>query len=158
MARFLIKDRSWGWWGAPSYQGGVCLSNPKIVGFVCRWVENDLDKRSKALTQNGIKLYQLNCAANITANSLNNAFTKGADVVFILACGQSTSCKYYDGEAKVNRTTSALELMLQDLGLQSERLILARPQEFEEDPLGRVLNEALAKAKELEPNPFYQGS
>jgi F420-non-reducing hydrogenase iron-sulfur subunit len=103
-------------------------------------------------------LYQLNCAGNITASSLNNAFTKGADVVFILACGSSMSCKYYDGEAKIDRTKSALELMLQDLGLQPERLILARPQENEEDPLGRVLNEALAKAKELEPNPFYQGS
>lgn len=134
------------------------MGNPKVVGFVCRWVENDLDKRSKALTQDGIKLYQMNCAANITANTLNNAFNKGADVVFILACGNGMSCKYYDGEAKVDRTKSGLELMLQDLGLEPERLILARPQENEEDPLGRVMKEALAKAKELQPNPFYQGS
>jgi len=129
------------------------LASPKVVGIVCRWAVSDLDGKLKTMQGEGVRFVQLNCIANLTASMLTNIFTKGADVVILLGCG-GPNCKFYDGWNKVDRTVKGMEVMLQDLGLEPERLMLAVFDEDKEDTLEHVKKDALEKARALGPSPY----
>lgn len=129
------------------------MAGPKVIGYVCRWSVSDLDGKLKAMREDGVRMVQLNCIANLTASTLTKVFTKGADVVILLGCG-GPNCKFYDGWNKADRTVKGIEAMLQDLGLEPERLMLAVFDEDKDDTLQRVKNEALEKAKALGPSPY----
>jgi coenzyme F420-reducing hydrogenase delta subunit len=129
------------------------LTGPKVVGIVCRWSGSDLDERIKASSVDGVRIIQTNCVANVTISMLSNIFTKGADVVFLLGCGKA-HCKFYEGWDKIERTTRGLEVMLQDLGLEPERVILGSFKEDEDDPLKRMMDEALHRANGIGTSPY----
>ena len=113
------------------------MAKIKIIGFTCRWSHKDLEERARALAVEGVRIFQLNCLANLTNSTLMNAFSEGADVVFLLGCGGHL-CKYYDGWVKVDRVAKSIELMLQDMGLETERLILSSCDEKSIDPLEKA--------------------
>jgi coenzyme F420-reducing hydrogenase delta subunit len=129
------------------------LSEHKVIGFTCRWSHKDLEERAGSLSEDGVRIFQLNCLANLTTSTLMNAFSEGADVVFLLGCG-GPLCKYYEGWIKIDRVAKSLELMLQDMGLEAERLILSSCDEKSQDPLGHAAHEAVKRAKELGPSPY----
>lgn len=81
------------------------------------------------------------------------AFTNGADLVFLLVCGEG-GCRYYDGEKKIERNMEGIEVMLDDIGLEPERLLLSHADPYEEDPLARVLVESMTRAEQLSQNPY----
>lgn len=81
------------------------------------------------------------------------AFTRGADVIFLLVCGEG-GCRYYDGEKKIERTIEGIDVLLDDIGLEPERLLLSHADPYEEDPLARVLVESMTRAERLSQNPY----
>ena len=129
------------------------MAEHKVIGFTCRWSHKDLEERARTLSDDGVRIFQLNCLANLTTSTLMNAFSEGADVVFLLGCG-GPLCKYYDGWGKIDRVAKNLELMLQDMGIEPERLILSSCDEKTKDPLGLAAQEALKRAKDLGPSPY----
>lgn len=138
---------------APTANEGGDLAGQKVIGFTCRWSHKDLEERARALSDDDVRIFQLNCLANLTTSTLMNAFSEGADVVFLLGCG-GPLCKYYDGWVKIDRVAKSLELMLQDMGLETERLILSSCDEKAQDPLGKTAQEAIKRAKDLGPSPY----
>ena len=129
------------------------MADQKVIGFNCRWSHKDLEERARGLNLEGVRIFQLNCLANLTTATLMNAFSEGADVVFLLGCG-GPLCKYYDGWGKIDRVAKGLELMLQDMGLESDRLILSSCDDRSKDPLEQAAQEALKRAKDLGPSPY----
>jgi len=129
------------------------MDNPKIVGFVCDHAGDRISESAKAQVQNGTRIFPLYCSANLLPNTVLDAFTKGADAVFFLTCSEG-SCKYFDGIAKINRILESIKLQLSDLGLEPERLMLFYADPFEENPLGRALEECKVTVDALSPNPY----
>jgi coenzyme F420-reducing hydrogenase delta subunit len=129
------------------------MSESITIGFICRWVANDIDEKIRARSRDGTRIYQLNCLANLTPNMVLDAFQGGADAVFLLRCGNG-DCKYFDGDQKVDNLQSGLEAMMEDLGLETERLLMSNAEDFEEDPVGRMVTESRARVKDLGPNPY----
>lgn len=129
------------------------MSESVTIGFVCRWVANDVDERIRTLSQDGTRIYQLNCLANLTPNIILDSLSGGAEVVFLLRCGNG-DCKYYEGDQKIDKLRSGIETMLEDLGLETERLLMSWAEDFEDDPIERMLAKSKALAEKLGPNPF----
>jgi F420-non-reducing hydrogenase iron-sulfur subunit len=132
---------------------GWNVSESVVVGFVCRWVTDKMDEKLRAFNANGARVYQLNCVGNVPPLLLVNAFSKGADVVFLLGCGNG-NCRYYNGTEKIKNTQSGTSVMVEDLGIEPERVVVSFVEENEEDPLARVVNECKVLAGRLGPSPF----
>jgi coenzyme F420-reducing hydrogenase delta subunit len=115
-----------------------------------------MEEKVKKHSGNGAKLFQLNCVANILPNTIIEAMTNGADVIFILSCAEGC-CRYHDGDEKIEKVSQGLEAMIMDFGLEPERLMICRAEPYEEDPVQRVLNDSRARADEVGPSPFKQG-
>ena len=129
------------------------MENPIIVGLVCDHAGDRIDETAKALVQNGTRIFPLYCGANLLPSTVLDAFMKGADAVFFLSCGEG-NCRYFDGNSKINRIVEMIKLQLSDLGLEPERVMLFFADPFEENPLGRALEECKVTVEGLSPNPY----
>lgn len=98
-------------------------------------------------------MYPFTCGASVLPVTVIEAFTGGVDVIFLLVCGKE-SCRYYDGHEKINRNINGMEILLDDFGLESERLLLFHADEYGEDPLDGVFAETIMRAKEFDQNPY----
>jgi len=129
------------------------MENPTIIGFVCDHCGDMMNEKAKATTQNGTRIFPVYCAANFLPGTILDAFTKGADLVFILACGEH-ECHYFDGTGKIKRNVENLKVQISDLGLEPERLVLLIADPFDENPLARAMEECKALVEPLSPNPY----
>ena len=82
-----------------------------------------------------------------------DALTKGADGVLICGCHLG-DCHYVDGNEKAKRRVDAIEVMLQDMGLEPERLRLEWVSAGEGEKFAKVVTEFTDGIKKLGPNPF----
>jgi F420-non-reducing hydrogenase iron-sulfur subunit len=82
-----------------------------------------------------------------------DALTKGADGVLITGCHPG-DCHYIDGNLKAQRRIEALEVMLQDMGLEPERLKLEWVSAGEGEKFAKVVREFTDKIRGLGPNQF----
>ena len=129
------------------------MSETIVVGFVCRWVADKMDEKLKMYNKNGARVYQLNCVGNVPPALLVDAFSKGADVVFLLGCGNG-NCKYYSGTDRIKNAQSGTSVMIEDLGLEPERVIVSFVEENEEDPMARMMKECTELAGRIGPSPL----
>jgi F420-non-reducing hydrogenase iron-sulfur subunit len=82
-----------------------------------------------------------------------DALTKGADGVLITGCHPG-DCHYVDGNLKAQRRVDALSVMLQDMGLEPERLKLEWVSAGEGEKFSRVVRDFTEKLRGLGPNQF----
>jgi F420-non-reducing hydrogenase iron-sulfur subunit len=82
-----------------------------------------------------------------------DALTKGADGVLITGCHPG-DCHYVDGNLKAQRRVDALTVMLQDMGLEPERLKLEWVSAGEGEKFARVVREFTDEVRRLGPNQF----
>jgi F420-non-reducing hydrogenase iron-sulfur subunit len=82
-----------------------------------------------------------------------DALTKGADGVMITGCHPG-DCHYIDGNLKAQRRVEALAVMLQDMGLEPERLRLEWVSAGEGEKFARVVREFTDTIRKLGPNQF----
>jgi F420-non-reducing hydrogenase iron-sulfur subunit len=82
-----------------------------------------------------------------------DALTKGADGVLITGCHPG-DCHYVDGNLKAQRRVDAIDVMLQDMGLESERLKLEWVSAGEGEKFARVVREFTDQVRKLGPNQF----
>ena len=129
------------------------MSEPVVIGFVCRWVADRIDDKLKMYNKDGNRVYQLGCVGNIPPQVLLEAFSKGADVVFLLGCGNG-GCKYYKGNEKIENTKNGVSIMVEDLGLEADRVVVSFAEEGEEDPLARVMAQCKELAGNMAPSPY----
>ena len=131
----------------------MVTENPKILGFVCRHAEDRIEEKIGSLAQNGVRIYPFTCGASILPATVVEAFTGGVDAVFLLVCGEG-NCRYYDGHMKIERKIAGIQTLLEDIGLDSKRLLISHADKYEEDPLDGVLIESTKLAKGLSKNPY----
>jgi F420-non-reducing hydrogenase iron-sulfur subunit len=82
-----------------------------------------------------------------------DALTKGADGVLITGCHLG-DCHYVDGNIKAQRRVDALSVMLQDMGLEPERLKLEWVSAGEGEKFAKVVREFTDEVRKLGPNQF----
>jgi F420-non-reducing hydrogenase iron-sulfur subunit len=83
-------------------------------------------------------------------NLVIDALTKGADGVIICGCHPG-DCHYEDGNLKTEKRAEAIELMLEDFGLEEERFRLEWISASEGPKFADV---AIEFIKKLGPSPY----
>jgi len=129
------------------------MFEPRIVCFFCKWCTYagaDLAGTSrKQYPPNGV-VVRVNCSGRIDPQHVLWAFREGADAVLIGGCHPG-DCHYQDGNYKTMRRISLLKRMLEDFGIEPERLRLEWISAAEGDKLVRVMDEFVDGIKKLGP-------
>jgi F420-non-reducing hydrogenase iron-sulfur subunit len=89
----------------------------------------------------------------IHLNLIIDALTKGADGVLICGC-HIGDCHYEDGNEKTQKRAEAIDIMLEDFGLEEERFRLEWVSASEGPRFAQVVKDFTAQIKKLGPSPY----
>ena len=94
------------------------------------------------------------CTGMVHPNYVMNALTQGrADGILICGCHPG-DCHYQDGNTRAEKRAEAIDLMLEDFGLEAERFRLEWISASEGPKFVEVAEEMTKTLKELGPNPY----
>ena len=126
---------------------------PRIVAFFCNWctyTAADLAGVSRMKYAANIRTIRLMCSGRVDPQFIMDAFAKGADGVLIGGCHPG-DCHYGEGNYKMLRRFRLLSRMLQDMGIEPDRLRLEWISAAEGDRVKTVVNDMVEKIKALGP-------
>ncbi len=129
---------------------------PLIIGFCCNWCSYagaDLAGTSRIQYPPNIRIIRVMCSGMVHPNLVMDAFTKGADGVLICGCHPG-DCHYEEGNLKAEKRAEAIELMLQDFGLEEERFRLEWVSASEGPKFAQVVKELTETIRKLGPSSY----
>ena len=127
--------------------------NPRIVAFFCNWctyTAADLAGVSRLKYAPNVRVIRLMCSGRVDPQFVLDALAKGADAVLIGGC-HPLDCHYVEGNTKCLRRFQLLTRMVQDMGIESERLRLEWISAAEGDKVKTVINQMTETVRRLGP-------
>jgi F420-non-reducing hydrogenase iron-sulfur subunit len=132
---------------------------PKIVGFCCNWCSYrgaDMAGTARIKSAPNVRIVRVMCSGRVDPVFVLKAFEQGADGVLILGCHPG-DCHYVEGNYKTARRVPLLKKMLDQLGIEDERVHLDWVSAAEGARFASIVNEMTAKVKELGPFRVNEG-
>ena len=132
---------------------------PKIVGFLCNWCSYagaDLAGVSRIQHSPTLRIVRVMCSGRIDPIFILEAFRSGADGVLVAGCHPG-DCHYLSGNYKAQRRVSMLKTVLEQFGLEPERLRLDWISASEGDRFATLIKNMTEKIKKLGPSPLRAG-
>lgn len=126
---------------------------PKIIGFLCNWCSYrgaDLAGTSRLIYAPNLRIIRVMCSGRVEPLFVIKAFKEGADGVLICGCHPG-QCHYSEGNYKTMRRIPPLKKMLEQFGIEPERLRLEWVSASEGDKFARIANEFTQQIIELGP-------
>jgi F420-non-reducing hydrogenase iron-sulfur subunit len=127
--------------------------NPRIVAFFCNWctyTAADLAGVSRIKYASNVRVIRLMCSGRVDPQFVLDALAKGADGVLIGGC-HPLDCHYVEGNYKCLRRFNLLKRMVQDMGIEGDRLRLEWISAAEGEKVKTVINEMTATIRRLGP-------
>ena len=127
---------------------------PKIVAFCCNWCSYagaDLAGTSRIQYCPNIRVIRVMCSGRVNPLFILKALNVGADGVLILGCHPG-DCHYIEGNYKTLRRIPLLKKMLQQLGIEEERVRLEWVSASEGAKFAEVANNFTQTIKNLGPS------
>ena len=132
---------------------------PKIVGFLCNWCSYagaDLAGVSRIQYPPTLRIVRVMCSGRVHPVFILEAFRRGADGVLVAGCHHG-DCHYLTGNYKAENRVLLLKKVLEQLGLEPERLRLEWVSASEGDRFAKVVKDMTEEIKKLGPNPLTVG-
>lgn len=129
---------------------------PKILAFCCNWCAYagaDLAGVSRMQYPPNIRIIRVMCSGRVEPEFVLKAFTLGADGVLVLGCHPG-DCHYSSGNYKTMRRVPLTEKLLEQFGVEQERLKLEWVSAAEGARFAQVVTDFTNRIKELGPNPL----
>ena len=129
---------------------------PIIIGFCCNWCSYagaDLAGVSRQQYPANLRIIRVMCSGMVHPNLVIDALTKGADAVLICGC-HIGDCHYLEGNVKAENRKEAIELMLEDFGLEPERFRLEWVSASEGPRFAEVIRDMTETVRSLGPSPY----
>ena len=129
---------------------------PKILAFCCNWCSYtgaDLAGVSRLQYPPNIRIIRVMCSGMVHPNLVIDALTKGADGVIMCGCHPG-DCHYIDGNLKAEKRADAINLLLEDFGLEEDRFRLEWVSASEGPKFAQVMKEMTDTIKQLGPSPY----
>lgn len=129
---------------------------PLIIGFCCNWCSYagaDLAGVSRLQYPPNLRIIRVMCSGMVHPNLVIDALTKGADGVLVCGC-HIGDCHYLDGNVKAENRKEAIELMLEDFGVEPERFRLEWVSASEGPRFAEVVREMTETVRELGPSMY----
>ncbi|MCR4403706.1 MAG: hydrogenase iron-sulfur subunit [Candidatus Acetothermia bacterium] len=131
---------------------------PKIVAFFCNWctyTAADLAGTSRMQYAPNARIIRVMCSGRVDPQFVLQAFREGADGVLIGGCHPG-DCHYQEGNYKALRRYHLLAAMLEQLGIERERLRLEWIAASEGEKVKRVIDEMTEQLKKLGPLNWHR--
>jgi F420-non-reducing hydrogenase iron-sulfur subunit len=129
---------------------------PKILAFCCNWCSYagaDLAGVSRLQYPPNVRIIRVMCSGMVHPNLVIDALTKGMDGVIMCGCHPG-DCHYIDGNLKAEKRADAINLMLEDFGLEEERFRLEWVSASEGPRFAQVMKDMVDSVKALGPSPY----
>ncbi|HKZ94729.1 MAG TPA: hydrogenase iron-sulfur subunit [Candidatus Bathyarchaeia archaeon] len=129
---------------------------PLILAFCCNWCSYagaDLAGTARISYPTNIRIIRVMCSGMVHPALVMDALSKGIDGVLIAGCHPG-DCHYTDGNLKTERRAEALRVMMEDMGIEVDRLRLEWVSSGEGEKFARVVREMTEELKKIGPNPF----
>ena len=134
---------------------------PKIIGFLCNWCAYagaDLAGVSRIQYPPNIRIIRVMCSGRVDPSFILEALKDGADGVLVAGCHLPSDCHYISGNFKALRRIMLLKKVLQQFGIEPERVRLEWISASEGDKFATVVKDMVEKIKKLGPNPLKGGN
>ncbi len=129
---------------------------PLVIAFCCNWCSYagaDLAGVSRLQYPADLRIIRVMCSGMVHPNLVIDALTKGADGVLICGCHPG-DCHYLEGNLRTENRKEAIELMLEDFGVEPERFRLEWVSASEGPRFAEVVREMSEAVRELGPSPY----
>jgi len=129
---------------------------PKIVGFLCNWCSYagaDLAGVSRIQYPPNLRIIRVMCSGRIDPAFILEAFRSGADGVLISGCHPG-DCHYIAGNYKAQRRGILLKKLLEQFGVEPQRLRIEFVSASEGAKFAAVVKEMVEDIKKLGPSPL----
>ena len=129
---------------------------PLILAFCCNWCSYagaDLAGTARISYPPTIRIIRVMCSGMVHPALVMDALSKGVDGVLIAGCHPG-DCHYTDGNLKTERRFEAMQLMMEDMGIETERLRLEWVSSGEGEKFAKVVREMTEQLKKIGPSPF----
>lgn len=130
---------------------------PKIVGFLCNWCSYagaDLAGVSRIQYPPNVRIIRVMCSGRVDPAFVLEAFKDGADGVLVAGCHLPSDCHYLSGNFKAQRRIQLLKKVLEQFGIEPERLRLEWVSASEGDKFATVIRDMTDEIKKLGPSPL----
>jgi F420-non-reducing hydrogenase iron-sulfur subunit len=127
--------------------------DPKIVLFACNWCTYaalDLAGTSRMKYPPNFRVIKVMCSGRVDPQFIIEAFMQGADGVLVAGCHLG-DCHYLEGNYKAMRRMALLKRMLNDLGIERERVRLQWISASEAGKFVEVAKEMVEQIRTLGP-------
>jgi coenzyme F420-reducing hydrogenase delta subunit len=131
---------------------------PRIVAFLCNWctyTAADLAGTSRLVYPANVKIIRMMCSGMVDPKYVLKAFLEGADGVLIGGCWPG-DCHYIDGNMKARRRVALLHEVIDQFGIDRDRLWLRWVAASEGNMFVQVVEEMTSRLRELGPNPLRE--
>lgn len=132
---------------------------PKIVGFLCKWCAYtgaDLAGTSRIKYPPNIKPIRVMCSGRVDPTLVMKALALGADGVLIAGCHPG-DCHYTNGNVKAMRRFKLLQKMLDQFGVERERVRLEWVSASEGERYAGVVKDMTEDVRKLGPLKWNGG-
>ena len=126
---------------------------PRIVGFLCRWCSYtgaDLAGTSRMEYPPNLAAVRVMCSGRVDPTFVVKALQEGADGVLIAGCHPG-DCHYSEGNYKAMRRYPMLLNLLEQFGIERERVRLEWISASEGERFAEVVREFTEQLKSLGP-------
>jgi len=126
---------------------------PKIVAFLCNWCSYrgaDLAGTSRMKSAANVRPIRVMCSGRVEPVLILKAFKVGADGVLVLGCHPG-DCHYAEGNYKAARRMPLLKKMLEQFGIEDERVRLDWVSASEGARFVSIVDDITARVRELGP-------
>jgi F420-non-reducing hydrogenase iron-sulfur subunit len=97
------------------------------------------------------------CSGRIDPAFVLEAFKQGADGVLVAGCHLPADCHYLSGNFKAQKRILMLKNVLEQFGIEPERLRLEWVSASEGERFARIVTEMVEKIRKLGPSPLNNG-
>jgi F420-non-reducing hydrogenase iron-sulfur subunit len=131
---------------------------PRIVAFLCNWCAYtgaDLAGTSRLQYPPNVRAIRVMCTGGVDPIYVIKALLEGADGVLIGGCHPG-DCHYQSGNLKARRRVAILSSILEQLGLDPDRVWLRWISASEGKRFADTIEEMVQVLKEKGPNPLRE--
>ncbi|MHC1609616.1 MAG: hydrogenase iron-sulfur subunit [Candidatus Methanofastidiosia archaeon] len=132
------------------------IFEPKIVGFLCNWCSYagaDLAGTSRLKYKPNVRVIRVMCSGRVDPLLVLKAFEMGADGVVVAGCHPG-DCHYQSGNYKTYRRMHIMKQILEQYGINPDRLRLEWVSAAESTRFVQLVNEITETVRKLGPSPL----
>ncbi len=126
---------------------------PRIIGFLCNWctyAAADTAGVSRMKQPPNVDIIRVMCSGRVDPTFVLKAFREGADGVLVAGCHPG-DCHYSEGNYKTLRRMTLLRKLLEQFGIEPERLRLEWISSAEAPKWAQVAREFTEQVRALGP-------